>query len=344
MADEYEGFDQWIYSTNAALSNDLRSSIRLLFKTFANELLFDRLVELVLKGNATPPIEDLPTLIRWVSDLDQSTIHDSHVSLLRRIVRSQRESDDSVDASIFADQSRLSKLLNVTLAAKLKDSEIERLVAFLMNPEELQAELTMLVVRFWDRHYRIEHARCRPIEERSINHHRRRDLPDNPLRAFTEITGRDIPNSLESQIAGAEKLIFIPSCHGGPYASVGTVEHVSNALVVAYNCLPAHLDSLSSNLNASHVFPPLKALADETRLDILNLLVGRELYAQQIVDQMNISQSAVSRHLRLLVAGGILRERRQEGMKFYSIDSSAIGRLCGRLDMLRTDRTSLNDA
>ena len=331
MADEYEGFDQWIYSTHAALSNDLRSSIRPLFKTFANELLFDELVELVLRQDTAPPIEDLPALIRWVSELDESTIHDSHVGLLRHIVRSQG-GDDEVDASIFADRPRLSELLDATLAAKLKTSEIERLVGLLMNPEELQAELTLLIVRFWDRHYRIEHARCRPIEERSIEYHRDRDVPVDPLEAFVAITGRSVPPGLDKRITRAKKLIFVPSCHGGPYASVGTAHAPSDVLVVVYNCLPTGSSDRRQGPSTGEIFPPLKALADETRLAILDLLVGRELYAQQIVDQMEISQSAVSRHLRLMVACGVLRERKQEGMKFYSIDGAAIARLCESLD------------
>jgi DNA-binding transcriptional ArsR family regulator len=245
----------------------------------------------------------------------------------------------AVDESILADRPRLSELLHATLSPKLEPSEIERLVGFLMNPEELQAELAVLLVRFWDRHYRIEHARCRPIEERSIEHHQDVAGTADPLEAFVAITGRSVPDGLGDRITRAEKLIFIPSCHGGPYASVGTVDDSSNALPVVYNCLSTSSDNRGLGPAIGRLFPPLKALADETRLDILGLLTGRELYAQQIVDQMDVSQSAVSRHLRLMVTSGILRERKQEGMKFYAIDDEAIDRLCNDLDALRTDRT-----
>ena len=60
-------------------------------------------------------------------------------------------------------------------------------------------------------------------------------------------------------------------------------------LVVAFNyrTTPARE---SQGTTAVELFPPLKALADESRLHILALLREREMYAQEIVE------STVSRH------------------------------------------------
>jgi DNA-binding transcriptional ArsR family regulator len=68
------------------------------------------------------------------------------------------------------------------------------------------------------------------------------------------------------------------------------------------------------------VFPPLKALADETRLHILSLLQEREMYAQEIVGAIGLSQSTISRHLQLLERTEVVVARQTSGMKYYSIN------------------------
>jgi len=68
----------------------------------------------------------------------------------------------------------------------------------------------------------------------------------------------------------------------------------------------------------------LKALADETRLQIVEMLRGQEMYAQQIVGRLGISQAAVSRHLRLMASAGVLRVRREGGAKFYTVNGDTM--------------------
>jgi len=63
-----------------------------------------------------------------------------------------------------------------------------------------------------------------------------------------------------------------------------------------------------------------KALSDEQRLHILRLLRGREMYANEIVDALGLHQSVVSRHLGFMKAVGLLNVRKQNNMRFYSIN------------------------
>lgn len=83
------------------------------------------------------------------------------------------------------------------------------------------------------------------------------------------------------------------------------------------------------------LFPPLKALADETRLQILALLEGRELYAQEIVERLDISQPAVSRHLKLMVVADVLRVRQEDNMKYYSVNEEVLAAIAERLRSFR---------
>jgi ArsR family transcriptional regulator len=62
-----------------------------------------------------------------------------------------------------------------------------------------------------------------------------------------------------------------------------------------------------------------KALADQTRLRILNLLTRRELCVCQIVDVLGIGQSKVSRHLAHLRNAGLVNDRREGLWIYYSL-------------------------
>lgn len=62
-----------------------------------------------------------------------------------------------------------------------------------------------------------------------------------------------------------------------------------------------------------------KALADETRLRILNLLIQKELCVCQVVQALDIGQSKASRHLAVLKNAGLVQDRRDGSWTHYSL-------------------------
>ncbi len=63
----------------------------------------------------------------------------------------------------------------------------------------------------------------------------------------------------------------------------------------------------------------LKLLSDETRLRILMLLTEKELCVCQLMGVLGISQPLVSRNLSLLSNSGLLSERRDGKLIFYTL-------------------------
>ncbi len=68
--------------------------------------------------------------------------------------------------------------------------------------------------------------------------------------------------------------------------------------------------------NSAELF---KALADETRLRILNLLVRGELCVCDIMSVLAIGQSKASRHLAYLRNAGLVDDRRNGAWMYYSL-------------------------
>ena len=71
----------------------------------------------------------------------------------------------------------------------------------------------------------------------------------------------------------------------------------------------------------------IKALADDTRLRIFNLLLKHELNVNDITDIMSMGQSRISRHLKVLTDSGLLTYRRDGLWVFYRAAGSPGGRV-----------------
>jgi DNA-binding transcriptional ArsR family regulator len=59
------------------------------------------------------------------------------------------------------------------------------------------------------------------------------------------------------------------------------------------------------------------ALAEPRRQEILRLIAGRELASGVIASHFSISRPAVSQHLQVLKAAGLVTERRDGTRRFY---------------------------
>ena len=62
-----------------------------------------------------------------------------------------------------------------------------------------------------------------------------------------------------------------------------------------------------------------RALADETRLRIVNLLLEGELCICELTEILKMTQSKVSRHMAYLRHSGIVNDRREAVWVYYSL-------------------------
>ena len=87
----------------------------------------------------------------------------------------------------------------------------------------------------------------------------------------------------------------------------------------------------------------MKALSDETRLRILNILLQRECCVCEVMQALNISQSRASRNLGILEEAGFLKARRDGLWIAYSIDWEATNRYATSLTTLLKDSPVSNE-
>ena len=201
----------------------------------------------------------------------------------------------------------------------------------LLEPRRMQELIVSHLREMW-RIFAPEWERVKPMLQESVNAFQQFDLGRMTIpEAGRLITGQDLSGKWEKLIATAEQVIFVPSAHIGPYLFKFLN---SKMLWILFGArLPAGARPGSAALNRSELLVRLGALNDDTRLQILWLLSQKdELCAQDIMTRLDLSQSAVSRHLRQLSATGYLIERRRSGEKCYTVNHSRIRETFGALE------------
>lgn len=80
----------------------------------------------------------------------------------------------------------------------------------------------------------------------------------------------------------------------------------------------------SGNAERSGYDGVYKALGDEHRLQILRLLSEKEMSAGELLASLDIVQSTLSHHMRVLTASGVVSARRSGKWTIYSVNMEAL--------------------
>jgi ArsR family transcriptional regulator, arsenate/arsenite/antimonite-responsive transcriptional repressor len=74
-----------------------------------------------------------------------------------------------------------------------------------------------------------------------------------------------------------------------------------------------------------------KAIADETRQKIMNLVCCNSLPVNEIVEKLDVSQPTVSHHLAILREAGLVDMREEGKQTFYSLNQERVAVCCGQI-------------
>lgn len=317
-------FSQWVYETAAALGAPGRRQVATLTPFLAG----------VVRGPQAAVLDWAPTDPAWrdlsafLAYLDAQPLA-FYADLAAYFVA-------NLDACVTPAISRRAEVtLVATLNRYLDDQQARRgaaavsfepalALAMATQPALLREQLLRLLDNFARDYYAPSLVREAGLLRGALAYHRRQSYRGQVDDVFAAVTGRSLPSQWRVDLAQAIEVIFVPSPHIGPYfyvVTTGPRAYVSfNARTVA-----AGRGAEPSTPGVVHLFPPLKALADETRLHILARLQAGEHTQESLMAELGISQPTASRHLGLLERTALVRVRRDNGIKYYSIDRTAGG-------------------
>jgi DNA-binding transcriptional ArsR family regulator len=206
------------------------------------------------------------------------------------------------------------------------DVEMEaRAYEYVVDPPAMQELIVSHLRHMWEKYLAAEWERVVPMLQDAVRAFQQLDLGDKSRKEIAElITGQSAENAKWAMaLDESDRVLFVPNAHIGPY--VGRLCGDPTAWILFGARLPEGASLDAPDLNRNEIVVRLGALADDNRLRILKMIAeAGELRSPEIMERLDLSQSAASRHLKQLSATGYLSERRCNGAKCYQLDPERI--------------------
>jgi len=334
------GLNPWLIATRQAMPERLRADLDLLHG-FSGRLLY-YVEEPVMQFEPLRPDRLNATaeeLFQFLDDLPPATYQAMAVHALARV---HRDLEIAFAPPAPDDLAGWRRALMPALTA----APIDAAITLVMAPDRLKASTIALYRGLWEGGYQEDYASHR--DERDEAARLAQSSTDRGFGlAFANLTGNRPPATLAPRLREVERVVFCPSAHLGTFVSYiaypprlvvffGAPELIERSRQEAAETrrdeVPRAIESTppltavaaTSGITTEQLLEGLRALADPTRLRLLDLLGDGEQYAQEIVGLLGISQSAVSRHLTQLERAGLVIVRPRGGMKYYTLDAARL--------------------
>lgn len=309
-AADVSGLSEWVQNTRDALT--------------AGELANHRMVVEGLHYALYPQrrFNSFPDYVRHLQEMDPAQLRDRLLDGYFDLpcMRDEPSPYQTYEEVLQSPESYLD-FLTGRFGAEIVDPQLERQAyEYAVNPAAMQGLIVSHLRMMWDRFLADEWARVEPMLADSAAAFNAVNLAGMPIREAAEfITGQPLADTDWTVIErDFRRFIFVPSAHIGPY--LGRYYRGDTYVIVFGARLPQGTAVSAPDLSRNEIVVRLNALADDTRLRILHLIAEEgELRSQDIINTLDLSQSAASRHLKQLSATGYLQERRCEGAKCYSL-------------------------
>jgi len=288
--------EDWVYETLAALTPEQRRRNRLVFECF---------------GPALVPAETQPDFGAYLSALEALPAAELRDRLIQGLVGSH--SAAAAGVGLLDDpQAYIAQLGRLSPARPLEQALALEAHRLLNDPPALQDLIVAHLYDMWENVLGAEWERLMPKMVAFRTFLEQRPLPGrtvaDTIRAFIN---RELPDTISAQLAGVRQVVFVLSPHIRLHAArFGSDTTIWVFVLGHFTALPLR----AAPIKRAELIRPLTALADDTRLHILELLVRHEeLPTQEIIAQLDQSQPNVSRHLKQLVSAGFVEELRGDG-------------------------------
>jgi DNA-binding transcriptional ArsR family regulator len=316
-AEDFTGLGEWVYRTVKTLSPEqLRT----------NEIV-------LLDAHVHLADTSWPSFPAWVDDLearDPTQMRD------RALQAWLAEAEETVDGEVphptelLADRAAYLSLVENHFRRREKPydrSLWEQQHALLTDAPARQDLIVTHLRTMWDEVIAPEWERNLSMLQESVAAFESLDLSGlTAVQAMKRVIWRELPSNVGLDwLADFERVTFIPSVHNGPYVvRLGSLTDATLRLIYGAR-IPEGVPARMPGLSRSELLIRLNALADDTRLRILELLAREgELGTPDVKERLELSQSAASRHLEHLTATGYLIARSHRNTNLYQLNRDRI--------------------
>jgi len=308
------GIHGWIGKTRNAMSKKERENHSLAMIGFFFALHSE-------DGNIT-----FPAYLNNLERIDPVELRDKMLKAYSKLLKADNE-EVNWDEVLVSSQTYIDFLLTRFTGEQVMVEIETRAYEYVIDPPAMKNFLVKHMTLMWEKYFKAEWDRVQPMLLESIRSFMVTDFNKmTRTDAASFIIGQDVSNAKWCQyIDEVDRAEFIPNPHIGPYVHASGKTGVARIIFGARQ--PEGAPDRIPELDRTEIVSRLSALADETRLHILQLATERdEIRVQDILEVINLSQPSVSRYLTQLSAAGFLQERREGGAKVYSLNKERVDR------------------
>jgi DNA-binding transcriptional ArsR family regulator len=314
----------WVRRCRDLLPADLQAEIRALFRPFGGSFV-PGIFEVGLLGDSPAFADELEALRALPDQLVAFELSFAYGGIECTLL-------DEADASIVTDPAYRDRVLRTA-----PDDHLRQLAeAAFADPSALRERYAAVLERYWDEAFEQEWQRILPRIEADATAGARalvtkglggvvaELLPEgrwDPERRAM-VVAKDWEGSCDVQERGG--LLFVPTVYGWPCVLIDLAEPWPAAIYFPLRDLRTPEVPQASD---HEVVTGFSALGDETRLQIARLVAEAPRSTKELAQLLSLSDSAVSRHLKILEAAGIVSGRRDGYFVLYRLEAE-------RLDVL----------
>lgn len=317
-AEDDPGIHEWVTKTRAAMSTDERFRHKLVTIGFHYSIM---------------PRVPGATFEAYLSSLDTtppSAFRQRLLDAYSEICLTEGAQNDRAKPidwdEVLSSASNYVSFLRHRFGEELTDEEIEtRAYEYVIDPAALKQLVVGHIRWFWKNHLQAEWARVLPMLEETARAFNQIDVSDMTRpEMFQLVTSKEAINTKwREELDDSKELVFVPNPHIGPYIRSAKVGDTYYIYFGAH--LPEGSEVHIPELDRAEIVARLSALADDTRLNILQMIaMNGQMRSQEIMEAINLSQPSVSRYLSQLTATGYLQERRESGAKIYVLNKDRL--------------------
>jgi len=210
----------------------------------------------------------------------------------------------------------------------------------LAEPEAFQARVAEMLEGYWEQAFALEWDRLEPVLADETEQARREVAEDGVFSLLERmrpellvdrgfgLAVRRSGHHHEVTVSHENPLLLLPSVYVWPHVRVNCDEPWPLAIIyparflVERNGRTEAPDRLASSA---------RAVGDPIRLDVLRLVAERPRTTEELAPLVGLSESGLSRHLRVLTDAGFLESRRDGWYVLYSLRRDRIAALSGEL-------------
>ena len=285
----------WLTDARASMPQELQPSVSRLFET-----------EVAI--HTVPLVVGRPE-VRTSADFVAALADVSPAEVVRVIISNFSDSpavDELIDRLQRGDSSAIAEIEEC-----LPEHKRGAQMAIVRDPDGAHAQI-MAVLEAWQKRFAEIEDRVKTILDRDydLRADDRRTLSGSEL--IEKATGgiRWLPEP------GVRRVILAPSYFTRPYNFLFSGQ---DWRFFGYPVADEALDGVDPLAPPPSVIRLHRALGDETRLRILKLLAGRDLYLTEIAQQLELSKPTIKHHLALLRAAGLVTVTESGTVVYYTL-------------------------